>query len=135
MTDVKPPAARPCGSCPYRRDVSAGLWHPEEYAKLEAYDQDTGSQPPGVFLCHQQDGRMCAGWVGVHGYELLALRIWAHDQSPETIDEVLDYETDVALFSTGQEAAEHGLSGVEAPNEKAQRQIDRLAAKRASREE
>lgn len=32
---LKPPKV-PCGTCPYRRDVPAGIWHGEEYAKLPA---------------------------------------------------------------------------------------------------
>ena len=30
---------KPCASCPYRCDVPSGVWHPDEYAKLEVYDR------------------------------------------------------------------------------------------------
>lgn len=64
-----------CSSCPYRRDVPAGIWHADEYEKLRAYDRDTSEQPMAPFLCHQQDGTLCAGWVAVHGMNLLGLRV------------------------------------------------------------
>jgi hypothetical protein len=33
-------AARPCASCPYRKDVPSGIWAAHEYTKLLAYDGD-----------------------------------------------------------------------------------------------
>ena len=107
------PAARPCGSCPYRRDVPSGVWHASEYRKLPAYDNDTMGQPPHLFLCHQQDGRVCAGWAGCHdGAHLLALRV-------------------AAMSGSGAEAAAHGLADVDQPDERACRTIDTLTRKRA----
>lgn len=47
------PAGNPCGSCPYRRDAPAGLWHPEELSLLTGYDAETWEQPRTLFLCHQ----------------------------------------------------------------------------------
>lgn len=133
MSGLLPPAPRPCASCPYRRDVPAGVWHPEEYAKLPEYDKPTGEQPPGVFLCHQRDSRVCAGWAGCHDHEeTLALRFAVLDGSitVETLDEIIDYETDVALFATGQEAADHGMSGVDDPDVSARRLMMGLSTKR-----
>lgn len=46
--------------------MPSGVWHPDEYAKLPGFDRPTAEQPPGVFLCHQQNGRVCAGWAGCH---------------------------------------------------------------------
>lgn len=46
------PARNPCGSCPYRRDAPQGLWQPEEYVKLPAYDTETPDQPARLFACH-----------------------------------------------------------------------------------
>jgi hypothetical protein len=37
------PTKYPCPSCPYRKDVPSGVWAPEEYDKLPAYDNDTPS--------------------------------------------------------------------------------------------
>ena len=134
MSDLKPPAPRPCGSCPYRVDVPAGLWAAEEYHRLPAYDRDTMGQPAAPFACHQQDGRMCAGWVACHDQgQLLSLRIWGLSASAEDIDAVLDYETDVEVFDSGQEAAEHGLSGVAAPDARARRMIATLTRKQELR--
>jgi hypothetical protein len=127
MTDA--PAKNPCGTCPYRRDVPSGVWAAEEYAKLPPYDNDTSAQPLGVFHCHQQDGRICAGWAGTHDMnQSLALRLAASTRNlaPEVVEAVLDYTTEVPLFDTGAEAAEHGLAEVDEPGEKARKKIDHL---------
>jgi hypothetical protein len=122
------PAKAPCYSCPYRRDVAAGIWHPDEYAKLPTYDGDTGEQIMkggiGLFFCHQRDGKLCAGWVGCHDtVHLAALRFNRVD--PATYD----YESPVPLFASGAEAAEHGMSGVDNPDPKAKAAILRLLRK------
>jgi hypothetical protein len=124
--DIRPPADRPCGSCPYRRDVPSGVWAEEEYEKLPAYDGETFEQPIGVFHCHRQDGRACAGWVAVHDmYESLALRL-ASAEGRVDVDGFLDYETDVPLFGSGAEAAEHGLRDLEEPDADARRVMKKL---------
>lgn len=109
------PGPAPCGSCPYRRDVPSGVWHPDEYAKLIAYDQPIAEQPPGCFMCHRQDGKLCAGWVHVTDLdESLAIRLaGAMGRVDETI---FDYTTDVPCWSSGTEAAEHGLADVASPS-------------------
>lgn len=119
---IKVPAPRPCQSCPYRRDVPSGVWHPEEYEKLSAYDLGTSDQPPSVFMCHQQDGRLCAGWVAVHDMDnSLALRLAAimGQITPDQHDRIIDYRTPVALFGSGAEAAEHGMADIENPSPEA----------------
>lgn len=124
------PAPRPCGSCPYRRDVPSGVWDESEYAKLPEYDHpETAYQPPSAFHCHQQDGRLCAGWVAVHDMqESLGFRLFATlgALTPEQVDAIIDYETDVPLFASGAEAAAHGLREVEHPSAKAVKTITRL---------
>jgi hypothetical protein len=135
-SEVHAPAANPCGSCPYRCDVPSGVWHEEEYDQLEHYDCETGSQSRGLFLCHQQNGRLCAGWVGCHDMDhSLAVRLAAMtgELSGETLDAVLDYETPVALFASGAEAAAHGRENIDAPDDRAERQIADLLQKRARR--
>ena len=133
MTEpIREPAARPCGSCPYRRDVPAGLLAREEYEKLPDYDRETGEQPLAVFMCHQADGRLCAGWVGCHGLVgergLLSLRV-AVALRPGLASAVEGYVSEVPLFASGTEAAEWGLSGVDEPDERAQRAIGKLTRK------
>lgn len=119
------PAPNPCGSCPYRCDVPSGLWDPTEYAKLPPYDGETFEQPPGVFLCHQQDGRVCAGWAGCHDMgQSLAIRIAVTNGSIDA--SILDYATPVPLFASGAEAAAHGLAEVQAPGPAAQAKIRTL---------
>ena len=131
---VGPPAPRPCSSCPYRRDVPSGVWHASEYEKLRAYDRPTMEQPPQVFLCHQHNrgadnARVCAGWAGVHdGAHLLALRIAAMD-GRMTVGDVhvtVDYMSPVPLFSSGAEAAAHGLADVHAPGRRAVRAMAKI---------
>jgi hypothetical protein len=134
VSTLPPPAPgpRPCSSCPYRRDVPAGVWHPDEYAKLPPYDAGTGDQPIGLFYCHQTDGRLCAGWCGTHDMDnALAVRFGAYTGilDPDTLHAIGEYRTDVPLFASGQEAADHGMSGVAEPGDKARRTIARLVKK------
>jgi hypothetical protein len=127
------PARSPCGSCPYRLDVPSGVWSAEEYAKLPGYDEPTWGQPTGVFYCHQQDGRVCAGWAGTHDMEEnlgLRLAVAAGFVSVEDFDAIRDYESPVPLFESGRAAADHGLAELERPGEKAVRTIQRLERKR-----
>jgi hypothetical protein len=133
---VRPPAPRPCESCPYRRNVPSGVWVAEEYAKLPAYDRPTAEQPAGLFLCHQQDGRACAGWAGCHDMsQSLALRFASISGVPaETIDALLDYVSPVPLWPTGVAAAEHGMTEVDAPGDTADRLIGKLVRRRDDRE-
>lgn len=131
-TDIQPPAPNPCGSCPYRTDVPSGIWHASEYAKLPAYDADTPHQPPGVFLCHQVDGHICAGWAACHDMtNSLAVRLAASSGrlSPDDVDTLMDYTTPVPVFSTGQAAAEHGLTDHDHPSPAAERAIDKIATR------
>ena len=114
------PAARPCGSCPYRRDVPSGVWHAEEYAKLPLYDQPTYDQPEAAFFCHQQDGHLCAGWVGCHDTtQLLALRLPFHGLSEEELDKTHEYVSPVPLFESGKDAAVHGIREYDNPGPRA----------------
>lgn len=125
---VLPPASKPCGSCPYRRDVPSGVWALEEYQKLAEYDKETGQQPVGIFLCHRQDGRVCAGWAGCHDMEhALAIRIGAASRlDDETLHAILDYETDVPLFASGREAAIHGMRELHKPSAEAKRVMEKM---------
>lgn len=134
------PAKAPCRSCPYRRDVPSGVWAKEEYAKLPGYDGDTGQQldagAMGAFFCHQQSGRLCAGWVGCHDMnESLGLRLAAmHGSiSERDVEAAFDYVSPVPLFDSGAEAAAHGLAQLEEPGEQARRTIDRLERKQPQR--
>ena len=104
------PRKTPCAFCPYRRDAPSGVWDKSEYDKLRAYDGDTAGQALGVFQCHKAPGHdLCAGWAAVHGnHDCLALRLAALLNPAIDIQAVLDYTTDVPLFSSGAEAAEHG---------------------------
>jgi hypothetical protein len=138
MSTLKPPTPRPCASCPYRRDVPPGIWASEEYAKLPPYDEPTPFQPTGVFQCHQRDfdadeANVCAGWAGCHdGDELLSLRIAAMDgtMTVEDVEAVRDYVSPVPLFSSGAEAAAHGLS-VTAPNADGAKVIEKIRRARS----
>jgi len=131
---IKGPAPRPCESCPYRRDVPSGVWSAAEYAKLREYDNEIYDQPMGIFQCHQADrddpgARLCAGWVGVHGQELLALRVGVATGQLDA--SVMEYSTPVELFASGTEAAEHGEADIEEPGEAAMDMVAKIAANRA----
>lgn len=125
MTDLPRPPKTPCGSCPYRRDVPSGVWAREEYEKLPAYDGEIIDQlragAGSLFMCHQRDGCLCGGWLLTHGVDnLLALRLNPVDPS------VRDYSSDVPVFSSGAEAAEHGVRDLDAPSREARRKVDGL---------
>lgn len=126
------PAKNPCGSCPYRQDVPSGVWAESEYEKLPQYDGPTETQPIAAFFCHQQDGRLCAGWVGCHDMDnSLGLRIasaFGHI-TPEALGKALDYESPVPLHESGQAAYEHGVANIDDPDEKARRIATRLSNK------
>lgn len=120
----------PCGSCPYRTDVPAGIWDASEYEKLPAYDgaifDQLASGATALFFCHQQDGKLCAGWVASHNKTAnLAMRL----NSRSLDDSVWDYDSPVPVFASGAEAAEHGLSGVEDPDNRARVAIAKLTRK------
>lgn len=140
MADLRPPAPRPCVSCPYRRDVPSGVWAAEEYDKLRRYDAAMPFQPRRVFLCHQTDGdgsndRLCAGWVGCHGAEdLLALRFAVVNDriSGDDWEAVLDYVSPVPLFASGAEAAEHGQAEIETPGVRAVEAIGKICRVRTN---
>lgn len=130
MPDLCGAASAPCKSCPYRRDVPSGLWSADEYVKLPKYDGEIVSQAlagvGGLFMCHQRDGNLCAGWLAAHGPEnLLALRLHSAEIKPE----VWAYTTAVPVFGSGAQAAAHGMADIERPGPRARRMIARLARK------
>jgi len=125
-------AKAPCKSCPYRCDVPSGMWAKEEYDKLKAYDGDIGEQltknAVALFDCHQRDGQLCAGWVATHKPQtLLAVRLHSRDIAPE----VFDYSSPVPVFSSGEEAAKHGMRDIRRPRAAAISAIKRLSRKKA----
>lgn len=128
----------PCTSCPYRRDVPSGIWAASEYAKLPMFDGETGEQADAgafsLFYCHRTPEFLCAGWVGCHDMtENLAMRLHGRDIDPA----VFSYVSPVPLFSTGAEAAEHGLRDLDAPGPQAQaksQELLRVIARRNERE-
>lgn len=129
---MKSPAKSPCGSCPYRQDVPSGVWAESEYERLPEYDRPTHEQPVAVFGCHQNDGRLCAGWVGCHDMDQnLGLRIAAATRrmSAEDVDATLAYVSPVPLFGSGAEAAKHGIRDIDTPGDRAKRTVARLAKK------
>jgi hypothetical protein len=119
--------ARPCNTCPYRTDTPAGIWAPEEYAKLVRYDSDEVLPP---FLCHQttSTGKEtgCRGWLTVHA-DSVAVRV-ALVRGQVTVED-RDAGTDVRLYPSGAEAAVAGLRAVLRPGSNAVQAIDRLVAK------
>lgn len=104
----------PCSSCPYRRDVPSGVWAAKEYELLRTYDGETGEQNPRPFACHQHAESLCSGWLACHDpQELLAIRLGL---SSGRIDEsVFSYTTDVPVFKSGAEAADHGMREIADP--------------------
>jgi hypothetical protein len=125
-------APRPCATCPYRRNVPSGIWDPSEYVKLCRYDGDTAYQDIAAFHCHRDPDDLCAGWLGHRDpVDLLAVRIGL---LRGTIDPAaLEYSTDVELFASGAEAAEHGLTDIETPGQFARDAMAKLLRLRRMR--
>jgi hypothetical protein len=126
------PRPTPCASCPYRQNVPSGIWAREEYDKLPAYDRETFDQPAAAFMCHQQDGCVCAGWLGhADPTRLLAVRLGL---SSGNLDPTCaDYQTDVPLFPTGAAAANHGTRDINGPRTDAVATMTKLLTSRAHR--
>lgn len=117
MSELLKPGNRPCTSCPFRRDVPSGVWSASEYDKLPQYDGPIYEQAMAgagrLFMCHQQDGKLCAGWVGCFNmYDNFAVRVHADEVDPD----VYDYQSPVPLFESGAEAAEHGKRDIRNPS-------------------
>jgi len=121
---------RPCGSCPYRRDVPSGVWSREEYDKLPEYDDPQCLAP--AFFCHQQNGELCAGWVGCHDMDNsigLRLSFVADNLTEEQYREALYYQPQVPIFESGKEARDHGVRDIETPSPRAIRVVQKLGKK------
>lgn len=136
---TRPPAPRPCASCPYRKDVPSGIWAASEYEKLPRYDADAEPiQALNLFLCHQNDrtddaARLCAGWVATHGGDnLLAVRLAvAHGTiTVDTYNAVCDYRTGIPVFESGAAAAAHGIRDIDDPDSAATRAITKITRRR-----
>lgn len=132
MTELFKCAVAPCKSCPYRKDVPSGVWEPTEYVKLPEYDGTITDQlmkgATALFMCHQNDGKLCAGWVAGHdAVNLLALRLHADKVDTETFG----YRSPVPVFKSGAAAAKHGMRAVNRPGVKARQVVARLLRKRA----
>lgn len=124
------PRDRPCVTCPYRKDVEPGIWHPEEYKKLAAYDLETGQQPIGVFQCHQKHitgkAEICRGWFdAIDRQNSLALRIAAFSRLIDPRIVGLK-KSPVPVFSSGREAAEHGTLPPEEMSDEAWEQAEKI---------
>jgi hypothetical protein len=133
MTEVILVAASPCLSCPYRKDTPAGIWHPDEYAKLRRYDEPKPGELPALapFMCHHSpfigQDTYCRGWLSVHADSIaVRLQMIAGNVSPEAV------YADVAepLYASGNEAADAGLKGCRRPGKKAKQVIAKLDARR-----
>lgn len=120
-------AKAPCKSCPYRKDVPSGVWAASEYKKLPDYDGEIVEQllknATALFDCHQQDGKLCAGWIGCHGaINLLACRLRADGLDPS----VWTYKSPVPLFASGSAACAHGKRAINKPGIRARSMAARL---------
>lgn len=124
------PRKNPCASCPYRKNVPSGIWDQSEYDKLPGYDGEMHVQSAtAVFMCHQQDGCVCSGWLAHREpADMLAVRIGL--MSGQMDMACLDYATDVELFDSGAAAAEHGRRDIERPSPAAISVMNKIEHKR-----
>lgn len=117
----------PCVACPYKKDVPSGVWAEEEYDKLPLYDAETPAQPFEPFACHAAPDHYCHGWAVCHSnrgrpFELISLRLAGVTDIPDA---------GVPLFSSGQEASDHGKRNIERPGEDARLTQERLLKRHA----
>lgn len=145
LSASKPPffvADKPCSSCPYRRDVPAGIWDTSEYDKLRDYDPQVQKFPNGMealvpgpalapFLCHQlpkiEQETLCAGWLAVHCDSVpVRLLLLVGRVTPEQVFA----EPKVPLYATGNEAADAGIAGVERPSAAARELSEKIVRQR-----
>ncbi|MFJ2662524.1 DUF6283 family protein [Arthrobacter koreensis] len=126
------PRKSPCASCPYRKNVPSGIWDQSEYDKLSRYDGEMHEQSAtAVFMCHQQDGCVCSGWLAHREpADMLAVRIGL--MSGQMDMACLDYATDVELFSSGAAAAAHGQRDIDEPSEAAIAVIGKITRKHSA---
>jgi len=128
--------ARPCPTCPFRRDCPSGLWAPEEYDRLLAYDGEIADQAMAgggldPFHCHTAPDALCSGWAGHRpAHELLAIRIGV--AVGRVAASVMRYTTTVPLFGSGAEAAEHGKRDMRHPGAAARRAVTKIVRARAA---
>lgn len=126
--------AKPCSTCPYRCDTPPGIWHPSEYEKLPAFDEDAPEPNLGLFLCHhsttQDRNSVCRGWLSV-ARESVAARLAV--MTGAVPDEARYEDLGVEMYPDGQTAAEAGMAGVENPDADARRVIAKLVAARKRR--
>lgn len=132
---MKEVANVPCSTCPYMKSTPPGVWDESEYLKLPDYDKPTAEQPPGLFMCHNGDANslVCAGWLAVHNrmphsHELLALRFASLNRDFDPA--LYEYDTKVELFASGQEAHDHGVSGIDERTAKAIDKAERAQRRR-----
>lgn len=125
MTDAV--RKEPCSTCPYRKDVPSGIWAAHTYEMLRPYDLPTGEQPFAPFGCHATPEFYCHGWAVVHTnrgheFDLVSLRV-ARTGYPDIP------EAAVPLFSSGNEAADHGQRDLDDPSPEAQAAVGKLVRK------
>ena len=123
-----------CSTCPYRRDTPAGVWHPDEYAKLARYDEKPyvrgeEQKPPelSTFHCHQENATgqptVCRGWLSVHA-DSVAVRMCLMRGSLKPSD--VPPEPEALYYSSGAEACSAGLAGCKKPSPEAEKKMDGL---------
>jgi hypothetical protein len=127
---------KPCPTCPYLKSTPPGVWHPDEYKKLEKYDYDPweGKSPElSIFHCHYttrgiDKNTICQGWLDCHGAdELISMRIAR--LSGKIPDDFRWEPSGADVYKSGKEAAIKGLMGVKNPSEKAKKLINKLEIK------
>lgn len=132
---VKAPCAVPCVDCPYRKDSPSGLWSADMYDMLPLYDLTPAEgQPLKAFMCHEQNGHLCAGWIGCHGADdLIGMQMLAIQDDIDMTEyrKAQEHQPRVPLFESGKEAAEHGKRDIDNPSERTQRRVEALLNKPA----
>ncbi|MEC3995225.1 DUF6283 family protein [Actinacidiphila sp. DG2A-62] len=82
VSGAVPYRRRPCGNCPWRKDVEPGEFPASRYEELRVTSEQREGHEPGIgaplFACHKTpEGReiACAGWLAAVGHRHIGVRL------------------------------------------------------------
>ena len=101
---------RPCGNCPWRKDAPREYWDPEHFQEIAVNCRDDGHHSMACHKTTKERLLVCAGWLGVVGYDSIGARLMAMQGGPKLDDVDL---SGLEMFAGYEEMLE--ANGVEMP--------------------
>lgn len=108
---------KPCGNCPFKRDVPLAYWHPTMYLMLRRIGATEESFEGSTFGCHKDKNEPpervepCVGWLlnqRENGVRNLRLRI-SLAMSPGAAEQFTECEPDGPTYDSIEELVEVNL--------------------------